>query len=148
MTINGVDLRTLNKPQLFTMAMKYWRSNVEYSRRALKEYETLRAEIPEHALKKGDKFVIAREEVIKQIQTCMRTSKTEKEVEEILGYDSNSIRRWINRKWLKSIFAHGKEIIAVEWLIDFMCTHGFEIAKKSEIHTDLLDKYFIQSKDK
>ena len=85
MTINGVDLRTLNKPQLFTMAMKYWRSNVEYSRRALKEYETLRAEIPEHALKKGDKFVIAREEVIKQIQTCMRTSKTEKEVEEIFG---------------------------------------------------------------
>ncbi|MBR5939513.1 hypothetical protein IKZ77_03120 [Candidatus Saccharibacteria bacterium] len=85
MTINGVDLRTLNKPQLFTMAMKYWRSNVEYSRRALKEYETLRAEIPEHALKKGDKFVIAREEVIKQIQTCMRTIKTEKEVEEIFG---------------------------------------------------------------
>lgn len=65
-----------------------------------------------------------------------------KELEKILGYDNNSIRRWINRKWLKSIFAHGKEIIAVEWLIDFMCAHGFEIAKKSQKHMDLLDKYF------
>lgn len=73
---------------------------------------------------------------------------TPKEVGEILGYDSDSIRRWLNRKWLKSIFAHGKEIIAIEWLIDFMCAHGFEITKKSQIHTDLLDNYFTQTKVK
>lgn len=64
------------------------------------------------------------------------------EIGELLGYDGDSVRRWINRSWLKSVHAHGREIIAREWLIDFMCGHGFGIVKKSERHTDLLRRYF------
>ena len=67
---------------------------------------------------------------------------TAREISELLGYDGDSVRRWINRSWLKSVHAHGQEIIAREWLMDFMCGHGFGIVKKSEWHTELLRRYF------
>ena len=65
-----------------------------------------------------------------------------REVSELLGYDGASVRRWINRCWLKSVHAHGQAIIAREWLIDFMCGHGFGIVRKSERHMELLRRYF------
>lgn len=67
-----------------------------------------------------------------------------KEIELLLGYDTDSVRRWLNRGWLRSIKAQGTEVIAREWLIDFMCDYAFRIAKKSEMHMKLLDKYFSE----
>lgn len=67
---------------------------------------------------------------------------TPKEVESILDYEHESVRRWLNRGWLRSIKAQGTEVIAREWLIDFMCDYAFRIAKKSEMHMKLLKRYF------
>ena len=67
---------------------------------------------------------------------------TPKDVETILGYEHESVRRWINRGWLQITKAHNFEYIARDWLIDFTCDYAFQIIKKSEKHRKLLDKYF------
>ena len=67
---------------------------------------------------------------------------TPKDVETVLGYEHESVRRWINRGWLRITKAHNAEIVPREWLIDFTCDYAFRIAKKSEKHRKLLDKYF------
>ena len=66
---------------------------------------------------------------------------TPKEIEKLLGYEHESIRRWINRGHLKCVKAQGEEIIAKEWLISFLSDYGFKIAKKSEKHKELLNEY-------
>ena len=66
---------------------------------------------------------------------------TPKEIEKLLGYEHESVRRWINRGHLKCVKAQGEEIIAKEWLISFLSDYGFKIAKKSEKHKELLNEY-------
>ena len=67
---------------------------------------------------------------------------TPKDVETILGYEHESVRRWITRGWLRITRAHNFEYVAREWLIDFMCDYGFQIIKKSERHREMLGRYF------
>ena len=64
-----------------------------------------------------------------------------KELEKLLGYEHDSVRRWINRGHLKCVKAGGEEIIAKEWLISFLSDYGFKIAKKSEKHKELLNEF-------
>ena len=64
-----------------------------------------------------------------------------KEIEKLLGYEHESIRRWINRGYLKCVKAQGEEIIAKEWLIAFLSDYGFKIAKKSEKHKELITEF-------
>ena len=66
---------------------------------------------------------------------------TPKEIETLLGYEHESVRRWINRGHLKCVKAQGEEIIAKEWLITFLSDYGFKIAKKSKKHQELLNEY-------
>ena len=66
---------------------------------------------------------------------------TPKEIEKLLGYEHDSVRRWINRGHLKCVKAQGEEIIAKEWLISFLSDYGFKIAKKSEKHQELLNEF-------
>lgn len=63
-------------------------------------------------------------------------------VETILGYSQKTVRCWINRGWLKIVIVRNVEIVPREWLIDFTCEYAFQIAKKSEKHRELLDRYF------
>ena len=65
-----------------------------------------------------------------------------KELEKLLGYEHDSVRRWINREHLKCVKAWGEEIIAKEWLITFLSNYGFKITKKSQKHRELLNEYF------
>ena len=65
-----------------------------------------------------------------------------KELEKLLGYEHDSVRRWLNRGHLKCAKAQGEEIIAKEWLISFLSDYGFKIAKKSQKHQKLLNEYF------
>ena len=67
---------------------------------------------------------------------------TPKDVETVLGYEHESVRRWINRGWLQITKAHNAEIVPRQWLIDFTCDYAFRIARKSNTHRELLDKYF------
>lgn len=64
-----------------------------------------------------------------------------KELEKLLGYKHDSVRRWINRGYLKCAKAQGEEIIAKEWLIAFLSDYGFKIAKKSQKHQELITEF-------
>ena len=66
---------------------------------------------------------------------------TPKEIETLLGYEHESVRRWINRGHLKCVKAQGEEIIAKEWLISFLSDYGFKIAKKSKKHQELMTEF-------
>ena len=66
---------------------------------------------------------------------------TPKEIEKLLGYEHESVRRWINRGHLKCVKAQGEEIVAKEWLISFLSDYGFKIAKKSEKHQELITEF-------
>lgn len=64
-----------------------------------------------------------------------------KDIEKLLGYDHQSVRRWLNREHLKCVKAQGEEIIAKEWLISFLSDYGFKIAKKSQKHQELITEF-------
>ena len=66
---------------------------------------------------------------------------TPKEIETLLGYEHESVRRWLNRGHLKCVKAGGEEIIAKEWLITFLSDYGFKIAKKSKKHQELMTEF-------
>ena len=70
-----------------------------------------------------------------------RETFSPKELEKLIGYEHDSVRRWINRGHLKCVKAQGEEIIAKEWLITFLSDYGFKIAKKSQKHQELITEF-------
>ena len=70
-----------------------------------------------------------------------RETFSPKELETLLGYEHQSVRRWLNRGHLKCVKAQGEEIIAKEWLITFLSDYGFKIAKKSQKHQELITEF-------
>ena len=64
-----------------------------------------------------------------------------KDIENLIGYEHDSVRRWLNRGYLKCVKAQGEEIIAKEWLITFLSDYGFKIAKKSHKHQELITEF-------
>ena len=64
-----------------------------------------------------------------------------KDIEKLIGYEHDSVRRWLNRGHLKCVKAQGEEIIAKEWLITFLSNYGFKIAKKSQKHQELITEF-------
>lgn len=69
---------------------------------------------------------------------------TIKEVIATTGYSDNSVDRWLHRGWLKFINTQSGKIIPKQWLIDFYCNYGYTIAKMSDKHIQLMQKYFKQ----
>ena len=64
-----------------------------------------------------------------------------KDIEKLIGYGLDSVRRWLNRGHLKCVKAQGEEIIAKEGLITFLSDYGFKIAKKSQKHQELITEF-------
>lgn len=69
---------------------------------------------------------------------------TQREVAELLGYSMDAVRRWLNRGWLKSLKANGKDIIPKCYLLDFAVDYCYRITKKSPKHKALLTAFFRQ----
>ena len=69
---------------------------------------------------------------------------TQREVAELLGYSMDAVRRWLNRGWLQSFKAGGRDIIPKCYLLDFAVDYGYRITKKSPKHKALLDAFFRQ----
>ncbi len=67
------------------------------------------------------------------------------EVIAITGYTDNAVDRWLRRGWLKSVQVQTGKIIAKQWLIEFYCNYGYTIAKMSDQHIGLMQKYFKQN---
>lgn len=67
---------------------------------------------------------------------------TANDVATLLGYDHNTVRRWLAEGKIHRITAQGEEYIAKQWLIAFTSTTAFAIQRKSEKHIDLIEKYY------
>lgn len=67
---------------------------------------------------------------------------TANDVEALLGYDHNTVRRWLAEGKIDRIIAQGEEYIAKQWLITFTATTAFAIQRKTEKHIVLIKKYY------
>ena len=62
---------------------------------------------------------------------------TEQNVARLLGYTANTVGRWISKRRLRTVTAHGETFVAKQWLIDFCREYGFRIVRKSRTHREL-----------
>ena len=69
---------------------------------------------------------------------------TQRETAELLGYSMDAVRRWLNRGWLQSFKASGRDIIPKCYLLDCAVDYGYRITKKSPKHKALLTAFFRQ----
>ena len=61
----------------------------------------------------------------------------------ITGYTPNAVDRWIVKGTLRSVTVQTGIITCREWLADFYCRDGYNIAKKVDKHQKLLRKLLI-----
>ena len=64
------------------------------------------------------------------------------EVAVITGYALSSVQKWTYKKRLPCIWAQAKVLTTKEWLIEFFVEHGHRIIRKSDIHLQLLHKFY------
>lgn len=64
---------------------------------------------------------------------------------DVTGYSDNTIDRWLSRGWLKCVKTQKGRLIPKEWLINFYCSYGYTIAKMSDKHIELMNRYFYRS---
>ena len=67
---------------------------------------------------------------------------TANDIANLLGYDHNTVRRWLAEGKIERIIAQGDEYIAKQWVIDFTATTAFGIQRKSEKHIELIKRYY------
>ena len=58
----------------------------------------------------------------------------------ITGYTPNAVDRWIVKGILRSVIVQIGIITCRDWLIDFYCSDGYNIAKKVDKHRELLSQ--------
>ena len=64
------------------------------------------------------------------------------EVAVITGYALSSVQKWTYKKRLPCTCAQAKVLTTKEWLIEFFVEHGHRIIRKSDIHLQLLHKFY------
>ena len=62
------------------------------------------------------------------------------DVSNITGYTPNTVDNWILKGSLRSVIVQTGIITCREWLIDFYCGDGYNIAKKVDKHRELLSQ--------
>ena len=64
------------------------------------------------------------------------------EVAVITGYALSSVQKWTYKKKLQCLWAQSKVLTTKEWLIDFFVEHAYSIIRKSDVHIQLLQKFY------
>ena len=64
------------------------------------------------------------------------------EVAVITGYALSSVQKWTHKNLLRCIWAQAKVLTTKEWLIDFFVEHAYSIIRKSDVHIQLLQKFY------
>lgn len=67
------------------------------------------------------------------------------DVVKLTGYAKTTITNHISKGTLKSIRAQCGVVIPKKWLVDFMCTYGYAINKKSKKHRRLISNFQKES---
>lgn len=64
-------------------------------------------------------------------------------ISDMLGYNIESVRRWLRSGKLQSVISKGDYVVAKAWLADFCCHYGYRIVKKSEKHRKIEEEFFM-----
>ena len=65
-----------------------------------------------------------------------------KDMGRITGYDRHTIQRWFVEKRVRSVWTQNQLISTKTWLIDFYCEDAYAIVRKSDIHIELMKRYY------
>lgn len=63
-------------------------------------------------------------------------------ISKVLGYNIESVRRWLRSGKLQSVIVSGDFVVAKAWLAEFCCHYGYRIVKKSKKHIKLEKEFF------
>lgn len=66
------------------------------------------------------------------------------EVANIIGYNVQTINRWMINGTLRSAQIQGDVIVPGEWLVDFNCSKGYRMSGMCKKHKKLLLKFLEQ----
>lgn len=66
---------------------------------------------------------------------------TVKDIENLIGYRSSTIRKWIKCGKIKCVKTTGVDFIRKGWLVRFVVGKGFEVKRKSEKHREILERF-------
>ena len=64
------------------------------------------------------------------------------DISRLTGYTRKTIRKWINNKRLRTVLTQDDLITSKIWLIDFLYSESHEIQYKSDVHIELIKKYY------
>ena len=65
-----------------------------------------------------------------------------KDVSKLIGYTDKIIQKWGQTKRLKTAWSQNCLFTTRDWIIDFLIQEGYKIQNKSNIHTQLLLRYY------
>ncbi len=68
---------------------------------------------------------------------------TAKIISDVLGYNIESVRRWLRSGKLQSVIVQGDFVVAKLWLAEFCCHYGYRIVKKSDKHKAIEEEFFV-----
>lgn len=103
---------------------------IEYIKNAEDAFEAMKPQIPPEGLR----------ERLSDEWHDLPELLTITDVAKITGYTANAVDRWIVKGSLRSVTAQMGLVTCREWLIDFCCKDGYNIAKKVDRHIELLGK--------
>ena len=66
------------------------------------------------------------------------------DVSRITGYAKTSVNRWMEKKTLRTVKTQSGVITTKTWLVDFYCEHAYGIVMKSDVHIELLTRYYAE----
>jgi len=92
-------------------------------------------------MQKEKDFRIWLEERWKNVSETIRTS----EIPKLLGYNSESVRRWIASGKLEVVEIPNAIITTKTWLIDFYCSYGNKITRPSKNHIRIMHEFLGES---
>ena len=64
------------------------------------------------------------------------------DIARITGYEHHTVQRWIKEKRIRSVWTQNLLISSKTWLIDFYCEEAYTIIRKSDVHIDIMKRYY------
>ena len=66
------------------------------------------------------------------------------DVSRITGYTKTTVNRWMEKKTLRTVQTQCGVITTKTWLVDFYSEHAYGIVMKSDVHIELLTRYYAE----
>ena len=77
--------------------------------------------------------------------SCLPDALSVQEVADTTGYNKHSVERWIHDGHLKCVNVQGGvKIVPKAWLVEFYCSYGRGIVRKSKDHEEMMRRFIAE----